>query len=219
LSTYGTSGDPEYLPFAHSKRMTFVFTLESFLMPAAFMIRFLLLAPAGLLYPPLHRWLARHASALTMNFNYRRDPSLALMRKIRVSSLMMLAIWGVGFALLPRRVFITWFCIVSVISFINTLRTLVAHRYENHGEPLDRRGQLADSLDTPGALWTELWAPVGLRYHALHHYFPGIPYHNLYKAHRILVSGLPGDSAYHASLNDSLPAGLKSLYSGSPTGR
>jgi len=23
------------------------------------------------------------------------------------------------------------------------------------------------------------WAPVGLRYHALHHYFPGIPYHNL----------------------------------------
>ena len=211
LSSYGTSDDPEYLPFAQSKRMTVVFALESFLMPAALMIRFLVVAPAGLLYPPLHRWLTRHASALTMNFTYRRDPVPALLRKVRIGSVLVLITWAAAIAFLPLRVFITWFGVVSLISFVNTLRTLVAHRYENHGEPLDRRGQLADSLDTPGALWTELWAPVGLRYHALHHYFPGIPYHNLYKAHRILIESLPSDSTYSASLNRSLAVGLRSL--------
>lgn len=214
LSTYGTSDDPEYLPFAQSKRMTVVFALESFLMPAALMIRFLVVAPAGLLCPPLQRWLTSHASALTMNFTYRRDAARSLVRKVRIGSAFVLAMWAAAFALLPFRAFVTWFGVVSVISFINTLRTLVAHRYENHGDPLDRRGQLADSLDTPGALWTELWAPVGLRYHALHHYFPGIPYHNLYKAHRTLRASLPPDSSYCESLNRSLAVGLKSLLGG-----
>ena len=68
------------------------------------------------------------------------------------------------------------------VSFFNTLRVLGAHEYESDGQPRDRFEQLQDSIDTPGGPWTELWAPVGLRYHALHHYFPGIPYHNLGKA-------------------------------------
>ena len=77
-----------------------------------------------------------------------------------------------------------WYAVNAFISVCNTMRTLGAHRYESTGLPLDRAGQLADSIDTPGAAWTELWAPVGLRYHALHHYFPGIPYHNLGLAYR-----------------------------------
>ena len=215
LSSYGTSDDPEYLPFAQSKGMTIVFALESFLMPAALLLRFLVAAPAGLIFPPFHRWLTRHASALTMNFSYRRDPVPQLIRKVRIGSFLVLAIWALAIATLPLRAFAVWFAVVSVISFINTLRTLVAHRYENHGDPLDRRGQLADSLDTPGAIWTELWAPVGLRFHALHHYFPGIPYHNLYKAHRILIGSLPSDSFYSESINRSLAVGLRSLLGGS----
>ncbi len=45
--TYGTSQDPEYLPFASSQRMTILFALESFLAPAALMLRFLAAAPLG----------------------------------------------------------------------------------------------------------------------------------------------------------------------------
>jgi fatty acid desaturase len=41
-----------------------------------------------------------------------------------------------------------------------------------------------------------LWAPVGLRYHALHHLMPRLPYHNLAAAHRRLVATLPSDSDY-----------------------
>jgi fatty acid desaturase len=89
---------------------------------------------------------------------------------------------------------------------------LGAHHYASTGAPLDRGGQLLDSIDTPGALWTALWAPVGLRYHALHHYFPGIPYHNLGTAYRRLISNLPGESAYQELTSPSLPASLGRLY-------
>jgi fatty acid desaturase len=101
---------------------------------------------------------------------------------------------------------------MALMSFFNTLRTLSSHAYESSGESMDRAGQLADSIDTPGALWTELWAPVGLRYHALHHYFPGLPYHNLGKAHRRLVNALPKNALYHQVSSPGLLHSLRKLY-------
>jgi fatty acid desaturase len=77
---------------------------------------------------------------------------------------------------------------------------------------MDREGQLRDSIDTPGAVWTELWAPVGLRYHALHHYFPGIPYHNLRKAWQRLSATLPPDAVYQSVRSRGLARSLRALY-------
>jgi fatty acid desaturase len=114
--------------------------------------------------------------------------------------------------LLPWRVLAIWFTVCAAASFVNTLRTLGAHAYESSGEPLDRTGQLLDSIDTPGNFWTELWAPVGLRYHALHHYFPGIPYHHLPEAYRRFVSTLPISATYTRMSSPSLPHSLRSLY-------
>jgi fatty acid desaturase len=52
-----------------------------------------------------------------------------------------------------------------------------------------------------------LWAPVGLRYHALHHLMPRVPYHSLGEAHRRLVASLPADSPYHqAARRELIPA-------------
>jgi fatty acid desaturase len=57
--------------------------------------------------------------------------------------------------------------------------------------------QVADSINITGQTWlTVLMFPVGLRYHALHHLFPFLPYHNLGKAHRRLMAQLPADSPY-----------------------
>ena len=217
ISYYGTERDPEYMPFARSRGMTICFAIESFLMPLALAARFLAAAPVGLLIPKLHRWLAIHASSLVINFKYCRDLSGNLEKKMRRSEVAILFIWGLAGLLasrgvLPWRLFAVWLLVISVASFINTLRTLGAHDYESAGQPTDRLGQMIDSIDHPGAWWTELWAPVGLRYHALHHYFPGIPYHNLPEAYRRLISQLPATSAFHQSTNRSLPYSLRELY-------
>ena len=50
------------------------------------MLRFLAAAPLGLLIPSLQRWLAIHASSLTMNFAYRRDVTRDILAKIRRDS-------------------------------------------------------------------------------------------------------------------------------------
>jgi fatty acid desaturase len=54
-ASYGTIRDPEYLPFASSRPMTVLFAVESFLVPAALMLRFLVAAPIGFLTPRLQR--------------------------------------------------------------------------------------------------------------------------------------------------------------------
>src|SRR6202451_3629436 len=159
LATYGTSQDPEYLPFARDSRMTAVFAVEGFFIPAALLVRFLLLTPAGFLSPRFQRWLAVHLSSLTMNVRYRREATPELIRKVRLHSGVVFLAWAASVALavygvLPWRFFPIWFVVVGLASFVNTLRTLGAHAYESAGEPLDRVGQLIDSIDTPGAWWT-----------------------------------------------------------------
>jgi fatty acid desaturase len=218
VSTYGTTQDPEYLPFSGRPVMIVLFSLESMLLPALLMVRFLLLAPFSLLVPSLHRWLATRASALCLNVQYRREVTKAMSRKIAHWEAATLGVWCglmalAVFHVLPWRSFAVWYVVLALVSFINTVRTLGAHRYTSDGSPLDRDGQLGDSIDTPGAFWTELWAPVGLRYHALHHYFPGIPYHNLRAAYRRLIQTLPDSRHAHAT-TPSLPRSLRVLYRG-----
>ena len=217
LSTYGTKQDPEYQPFAQSSRMTVAFALQSFLIPVFLLFRFTLLTLAGVALPKFQTWLVVRASSLTMNPAYRREAPPELVRSIRFQSILILLLWLSAAVLalasgLPWRALWVWLVIAAVASFINTLRTLGAHAYQSSGDPLDRQGQLADSIDTPGAVWTELWAPVGLRYHALHHYFPGIPYHNLPQAYRRLREALPADAAYHQVRSPGLRHSLVKLY-------
>ena len=58
----------------------------------------------------------------------------------------------------------------------------------------------AQYLDTvnvpPPGIWAELWAPVGLRYHALHHLLPSVPYHSYPEAHRRLAAHAAGSTTY-----------------------
>jgi fatty acid desaturase len=176
-----------------------------------------------LILPGFHRWLAVHASALCLNSKYRRELTPGLLSKMAGWELAILAVWWtlIGLALahiLAWRFFVLWAAVTALASFVNTVRTLGAHRYASDGQPLDREGQLADSVDTPGAFWTELWAPVGLRYHALHHYFPGIPYHNLRPAYLRLLQALQDQSCFSHSTSPSLPESLRTLYRGTGDG-
>ena len=218
LSSYGTKEDPEYLPFASSRRMMVIFAIQStLLMPVALLVRFLVLAPIALVWPPIHRWLEVHASSFAMNPEYRRTVTAEIAGKMRRWEIAMLAFWGAIFTLmyvgtLPLRTFGVWAGVMTIISLLNTVRVLGAHAYDSTGAILSRDGQLGDSIDTPGGPWTELWAPVGLRYHALHHYFPGIPYHNLGMAYRRILASLPTHATYLESTSPSLRNSLLVLY-------
>ena len=218
LATYGTKDDPEYLPFASSRRLMIAFGIQSsLLLPFLLALRFLVLAPIALLYPPFHRWLEVHASSFAMNHAYRRAMSSEMAAKMRRWEIAMLAFWSGVFALvlagvIPSRALVVWAAILVLISALNTARVLGAHEYESDGNARSREGQLDDSIDTPGGPWTELWAPVGLRYHALHHYYPGIPYHNLGAAYRRIVSTLPAGARYMESTSPSLQRSLTVLY-------
>jgi len=218
LATYGTAADPEYLPFANSRAMIIGFAIQSsLLIPVLLLIRFLVLAPVGLLSPRAHRWLEAYASSFSMNPAYRRTVPAPTARKMRRWEMVALAVWLSVFAMiaagmLPARILAEWYGVLTLACFVNTLRVLGAHEYEADGNARDRDAQLRDSIDTPGGPWTELWAPDGLRYHALHHYFAGIPYHNLGTAYDRIVHDLALDSRYTESTSRSLWQSLKALY-------
>jgi fatty acid desaturase len=218
LSTYGTKADPEYLPFASSRKLIVIFALQSsVLIPIILLFRFLVLSPVGLLWPRFHRWLEAHASSFSMNPDYRRVMQPSMARRVRRWEIAMLACFAgvvvlMAVGTLPGRTPYVWLGVLTFVSFFNTLRVLGAHEYDSDGSPRDRHEQLEDSIDTPGGIWTELWAPVGLRYHALHHFFPGIPYHNLGTAYRRIAAAVPADSVYLASTSPSLHRSLRALY-------
>jgi hypothetical protein len=73
--------------------------------------------------------------------------------------------------------------------------------------------QLLDSCDYPHRPWiTELWGPTGTRYHATHHLFPSMPYHNLGIAHRRLMAELPPESIYRETCKISLLSEIAALW-------
>jgi fatty acid desaturase len=53
--------------------------------------------------------------------------------------------------------------------------------------------------------------PVGLRFHALHHLFPGMPYHNLEAAHHRLMQHLPAAHPYRECVADSMLQVIREL--------
>jgi fatty acid desaturase len=87
---------------------------------------------------------------------------------------------------------------------------IVSHRYLSTGEPMTLAQQALDSNSFPSPS-AALWAPVGLRYHALHHLLPSLPYHALPEAHRRLMARIPADSPYRATVRSSYCSVLSEL--------
>ena len=78
---------------------------------------------------------------------------------------------------------------------------------------MDFAEQYLDSINVPGNLFiTALWAPVGLRYHATHHLFMSLPYHNLGKAQRRLVAGLSDNTLYLKTVRTSMWDALRRIW-------
>lgn len=210
---YGTSADGEYLPFATRRPAEMVFyVLLSFLIPAVLAVRFVLLTPLCYLIPPLRKIVWERASSLTIDPTYRRAKDAIRndhnwrQQEIAACLFGTSVIVLVTLKVFPASLLVLWYLIAVTVFILNSLRTLAAHAYRNPG---DRKMTLAeqylDSINIPGNfLITPLWAPVGLRYHATHHLFMSMPYHNLGKAQRRLVNGLKDNSQYIKTLRSGL---------------
>jgi Fatty acid desaturase len=82
---------------------------------------------------------------------------------------------------------------------LKSIRTIGAHGYRNTGASMSFLEQIQDSNTVAGhSPLTVLLFPVGLRYHCLHHLFPGLPYHSMGIAHRRLMAQLPADFPYRS---------------------
>jgi fatty acid desaturase len=102
----------------------------------------------------------------------------------------------------PWQALALWLIVWAGIAVLNTVRTVVAHHYTSDGSPMDPIEQLIDTVTVPPpATFPMLWAPVGLRYHGLHHLLPHLPYHALGTAHRRLIAQLPNTSAYRRTVH------------------
>lgn len=210
---YGTSQDPEYLPLALMKPWTLpMFIVVSLLAPVALLFRNAVLAPMSLLIPALRRILVERYSGLVINPAFRRRPAEGDARRQWIWQETAASIWAItliaavvtGF--IPWQSFAIFMMVASGVAVLNQIRTLVAHLWENDGEPLSVTGQFLDSVNVPPpATLPILWAPVGLRYHAIHHLLPGLPYHNLAEAHRRISTALDTASSYHRANYRSLP--------------
>ena len=202
---YGTIDDPEYLPLALMKPWSLpLFVVIALLAPIALLIRFVLLAPLSLVVPPLRRWLIAHGSGLKINPQFSRRPAEGALRTQWIMQEVATSLWAIGLlalvvtGVIPLKGFLIFLAITSGVTVINQVRTLVAHLWENEGEAMTVTAQYLDSVNVPPpATLPVLWAPVGLRYHALHHLLPGVPYHALGEAHRRLSAALDADSPYH----------------------
>jgi fatty acid desaturase len=115
---------------------------------------------------------------------------------------------------LPYPFLIQAYATGVAIVFLNSLRTVGAHRWTNRGhEEMTFLEQVTDSINYPhGALISELWGPTGTRFHALHHLFPSLPYHAMPEAHRRLMAELPADSPYRETEEKSLIQAITALW-------
>jgi fatty acid desaturase len=218
--TYGTDGDAEYYRYPQ-KHVTILplGMLFMFLIPLLPVVRFGILGPVSLLHPKIRKWVWERASSLgTISENYHREPPDADER--RQSAWQEPACFAVIVGLVAALAtgLMSWtslgliYAVYVFASMVNNVRVYAAHRYVGRGEPMTFLEQMLDSTTIPGGPWSELWAPLGMRYHALHHLFPTMPYHNMGMAHRRLVRQLPPGSPYHQTLVPSLAAGVMNLW-------
>jgi fatty acid desaturase len=201
---YGTREDPEYVANVLQSgnwRSAIVYAVQIVAFPLLVFLRFLLV-PLTYLHPSLRQWALERASSLTLNVQYRRKLNRYDRRSITLmewlcfvrAALIPLSVY-IGFSPLSRLPLLYLLGLTTLI--LNQMRQLADHHFQGDGSPADVESHVRDSCNFTGnGLLTRLLFPFSIRYHALHHLFPSLPYHNLRRAHEYLVQVLPIDSPY-----------------------
>ena len=219
---YGTEHDGEYLSLSHhSPWMIVGFIAQALVIPFLGLFRFVVLSPICWFIPGARKLVHRHASTMVVDPFYEREPESSKVMRIVVLQEFFCFLIASGLIFRHKIVTGEWFDPLWIVAYsvaiglltLNEVRTLGAHRWTGDGSEMTFEEQLLDSVNYPHHPWiSELWGPIGTRYHALHHLFPRLPYHNLAEAHRRLIAGLPEDSPYHRTVAPNLMTEISALW-------
>jgi fatty acid desaturase len=229
---YGTPRDAEYLPLGVARlRTTLAFLAEIAILPALAVLRFLVATPLSFLHPRLRQFVLERCSPLVINLRFRReippDAPRTLWAVVECACFLraccLLAfLFTTRLELGGQSIEMGWqwplklYVLALLALGLNHVRTLVAHRFRSDGERRSFADQLDDSINVEGRTpLVALMFPVGLRYHALHHLFPSIPYHNLGRAHRRILAAMPDWGAYRAATYRTFGAAVRDLVASS----
>jgi len=203
---YGTQQDPEYVPNITSTgtvRYALGYSVKILAMPVCVFMRFLL-APLTFIHPAVRNLVLTRCSSMTVHWGYVRDlkhfnarPFVAMEMLCFLRAAGIPAMLFMGLA--PwERVPMMYLLAVGGIA-VNQLRHLADHHYESDGGKLTLEEEVLDTANHTrnNDIFGWLLYPFAIRYHALHHLAPAIPYHNLAAAHAHLISSLPASSPYH----------------------
>lgn len=233
---YGTPDDAEYLPLGSSRiGLLLGYLAEILLLPVLGALRFLVGTPLSFLHPRLRRFVLERCSPLVINVWHRREiPPDAPRRLWAAIEIACFARAALMFAFLVTSelhvgdavIAVSWhrlariYCLALLPLGLNHLRTLASHRFASDGSRMSFADQLDDSFNIEGRTpLAELFFPLGIRYHALHHLFPSIPYHNLPAAHRRIVAAMPDWEAYRAATKPTYAAALGEVLAGARAAR
>ena len=224
---YGTHEDGEYIPLSNMPAWQILFYLSQCLViPIAAVFRWGVLTPLTWVSPRVRDWVHKHASSMIMDPKYVRPlPTNRVRRMMRFQEFCCFAfVWAIVARLtmnygiffdepLSPLFLVQAYCTGVFVLVINALRTLGAHRWTSPGGEMNFIEQMLDSVNYPyNPLIGGLWAPIGLRFHALHHIFPTMPYHALAKSHRRLMAELPANSPYRRTEARSLTESIVGLW-------
>jgi len=207
---FGTAEDGEYLALGRMHpAWILVYLSQCMWVPPLAVIRFGIVTPLTWLDARLRNLIYQRASSLVMDPAYIRPlPTAAALRYIRLQEVgcfvFLVGCVAVAKLLLghwPIPLLVQAYATGVVLVLMNCVRTLASHRWKSDGQEQTFVDQMLDSVTLDSdSLLAVLVNPVGLRYHATHHLFPSMPYHNMRAAHKRLMEQLPADSAYRRTV-------------------
>ncbi len=210
LQVYGTKQDPEYVVNVCDRGNWYQiagYFLFVALFPLLVFLRFLL-APLTFVHPSVREFSLRRLSSFTFNWRYARSVH-RIDRRVFASLelLCSLRAWcipaAVMFGFTPWTRMFQLYLLGAAVVTLNQLRQLADHHFEGSGDRLSVSEHILDSCNFVGRdPLTWLFFPMAIQFHALHHLFPSLPYHNLAAAHSYLMQTLPSQSPYRALEQD-----------------
>lgn len=217
---YGTKEDGEYVPFgAESPKRILLYLVTTAVSPLLLPLRFIVLAPLSWAIPGFRKIVVAQLSSLVIDFDYQRGTLTPAERRDWLRMEPLAFAFGativvlISLGTLPWTLLVYYYFVSFGMFFVNSIRTIAAHRYANPSEPMTVTEQFLDSVNIVGSpIVTTLLCPVGLRFHALHHLFPTLPYHSLAAAHAKILRTVPADSPYHSVNEPNLTTAIRKLW-------